>query len=87
MPTARPRHQVTETEAVARALDLAARRWPTESRGKLLVRLIEAGAESVEVRETHSLEARSRILDELAGTFAGVYPVGYLDDLRQDWPE
>ena len=45
MPTTRPRHQVTETDEVARALDLAARRWPGESRGRLLVRLVEEAGE------------------------------------------
>lgn len=35
MPTTRPRFQVTETAAVAHAIDLAAKRWPGESRARL----------------------------------------------------
>ncbi len=48
MPTARPRHQVTDTPEVARALDLAARRWPGEPRSKLLLRLVGAGGGALE---------------------------------------
>jgi hypothetical protein len=88
MPTTRPRHQVTETDTVARALDLAARRWPGESRGRLLVRLIEGGAKVLEHDDaTRRAERRRAIRAVSAGKFAGSYPPGYLDELRADWPE
>ena len=48
MPTTRPRYQVTETPQVARALDRAAKRWPGEPRSKLLLRLVEVGAGTLE---------------------------------------
>jgi hypothetical protein len=87
MPTARPRHQVTETAEVAEALDLAARRWPGESRGQLIVRLVRAGAESVAESVGEAAAARRERLDALAGKYTGLYPAGYLSDLRADWPE
>jgi hypothetical protein len=45
MPTTRPRHLITETDQVAKALDDAARRWPEDrhSRARLLLHLVEEG--------------------------------------------
>jgi hypothetical protein len=87
MPTARPRHQVTETDEVEQALDLAERQWPGESRGQLLVRLIGAGAEAVAESLGAAVEARRQRLDALAGKYTGLYPAGYLAELREDWLE
>lgn len=49
MPTKRPRITITETEEVARLIDLADRHWPEENgvRSRLLVRLILAGHERI----------------------------------------
>jgi len=52
MPTARPRHQVTETPDVARALDLAAKRWPGEPRSKLLHQPVEWDGNRCHVRRS-----------------------------------
>lgn len=87
MPTIRPRHQVTETPDMERALDLAARRWPNEPRSKLLIRLVEAGSNVLE--EGHTKEAHHRLaaIDATSGKYADVFADGYLAELRQDWPE
>jgi hypothetical protein len=87
MPTARPRYQVTETDEVARALDAAERRWPGESRSRLILRLITENGEAVGgVNEAETARRRSAV-KAVAGSFAGLYPAGYLEDLRADWPE
>jgi hypothetical protein len=87
MSTARPRHFVTETDQVAEALDRAAERWPGLSRSQLLVRLaLEADRAATEHLEARRLRRRAAIA-ELSGTLTGVYEPGYLDTLRQDWPE
>lgn len=86
MPTTRPRYQVTETPEVARALDRAAKRWPGEPRSKLLVRLVEAGADLLENDErTESLTHRAAVLAS-AGRYAEAFGPGYLTELRTDWP-
>jgi hypothetical protein len=86
MPTARHRYQVTETDEVSRALDAAERRWPGEPRARLIVRLItENGARVAEVNEAEAARRRAA-LDAVAGTFRGMYPAGYLEDLRAEWP-
>lgn len=87
MPTTRPRHQVTETPDVARALDLAARRWPNEPRSKLLLRLVQAGSDAIE--EGHTEEARHRLaaIEATSGKYADAFSDTYLDELREDWPE
>lgn len=86
MPTTRPRHLVTETDRLARALDAAAVRWPDLSRPKLLVRLVlEADASAGHAR----IDERHRRLDVIhrhSGSATGVYGPDYLDELRNDWP-
>ncbi len=86
MPTARPRYQVTETPEVARALDLAARRWPGEPRSRLLLRLINVGGDTVE--HDHGAEADAHHAAVLAssGRYAEAFGPGYLTQLRADWP-
>ena len=88
MPTTRPRHTVTETDEIAQALDLAARRWPQEpNRQRLLLRLIEEGERAVLAEEASRVaERRQRILHH-SGAASGMYPAGYLDELRADWPD
>ncbi len=83
MPTSRPRHTITETDELARLLDDAARRWPGESRARLLVRLAEEGHRAHEDR----IEKRREAIRRTSGMFTGMYPPGYLAELRKGWPE
>lgn len=88
MPTTRPRHVITETEQIARALDDAAKRWPGESdnRTALLRRLVDEGHRAViEVqakRQSHHRDAVART----SGALTGAYGPSYLKELREDWP-
>ncbi len=84
MPTARRRYQITETDEVARAIDAAARRWPGEARSRLIVRAITAGGNAL--AETDLVAQRRAAIARIAGRYPDDYPVGYLDDLRKDWP-
>ncbi len=88
MPTTRPRHSITETDEVAAALEDAALRWPEdrESPGRLLARLLRAGHAAIRRRDADDRADRLRSVEEHAGALTGVYPVGYLDELRDDWP-
>jgi hypothetical protein len=85
MPTTRPRHQITETDEVAHALDVAARTWPEKSRAAQLVALAEEGARSLERAASASSDERRRLVERYAGGFS--FEPGYLEELRQDWPE
>ena len=87
MPTTRPRYQVTETPDVARALDLAARRWPNESRSKLLLRLVKAGSDALEEGLTQETRRRLAAIDATCGKYGEEFSGNYLEDLRRDWPE
>lgn len=87
MPTTRPRYQVTETDEVARALDAAQLRWPSESRSRLLVRLIVDNGKAVSEVNEEDAARRLKAVDEYAGAFPGLYPDGYLEALRDEWPE
>lgn len=87
MPTTRPRHQITETPAVAHALDLAARRWPHEPRSRLLIRLIRAGSETLEAAHGEAARHRQQAIAASSGKYADEFGDDYLAELRQDWPE
>jgi hypothetical protein len=84
MPTARRRYQVTETDDVAHAIDVAAQRWPDEPRSRLIVRAITAGGQALAADADR--KARRITLRRLRGSYADVYGPGYLEALRTDWP-
>ncbi|MFT4260712.1 hypothetical protein [Microbacterium sp.] len=87
MPTARHRYQVTETDEVARALDAAERRWPGEPRSRLLVRLITENGQRIAELNAEETARKQAAIRALAGSFSGMYPPGYLEELRAEWPE
>ena len=83
MPTTRPRHLLTETDEIAEAIDAAMPLYPGASRADILRRLIHIGFETIADQQVrHRIVVR-----ELAGRYRGLYPAGYLDDLREDWRE
>ena len=89
MPTARHRYTITETDEVARALAEAARRWPEEDRkpGRLLLHLVEEGRRSLLKQREDAVAADREVIERTSGALTGVYPTGYLAELRADWPE
>jgi hypothetical protein len=89
MPTTRPRHLITETDQIVRALDDAARRWPADrgNRTKLLARLVEEGHHAVLRQRDHDAAARRAAVDRTSAALTGAYCDGYLAELREDWPE
>jgi len=87
MPTTRPRHTITETEAVARALDEAGARWPeVRSRSHLLLRLIAAGHDALRTSLEEDVRRRRKAVENASGALTGAYEPGYLSRLRDDWP-
>lgn len=88
MPTTRPRHVVTETDSIARAINDAAKRWPGETRrGRLLLLLIEEGHGVVLGNEDQQRIERRAAIARTRGTLTGMYEPDYLERLREDWPE
>ncbi|MFV0373443.1 hypothetical protein [Microbacterium sp.] len=89
MPTMRPRHTLTETDDLARALDTAAQLWPECSgdRGALLRRMVAVGAGQVEASAAEQVARRHRALDALAGSVDSGGDPGHRDRLRDEWPE
>jgi hypothetical protein len=86
VPTTRPRYQVTETPAVARALDRAEKRWPGEPRSRLLVRLVEAGGDMLAIGESADKRNHRSAVLASAGRYAEAFGPDYLAELRADWP-
>ncbi len=89
MPTARPRHSITETDDVARALKAAARRWPDDRArpGKLLLDLLREGHRAIAMSDERAGADRRAAIAGTGGALTGSYPAGYLAQLRGDWPE
>ena len=86
MPTTRLRHQITETPRIARAIDLAARRWPGESRAQLLRRLVTVAGTALEGDEGSAATIRQEAIQASSGKYAVAFGPEYLDELRGDWP-
>jgi hypothetical protein len=88
MPTTRPRHLVTETDQVAKALDDAARRWPEDRgrRAKLLLHLVEEGHRALLDEAGDRRQVRLAAIRRTSGSLSGVYDGDYLARLREDWP-
>ncbi|HXH58358.1 hypothetical protein [Iamia sp.] len=78
MPTTHPRHAVTETPEVARALDLAAARWPDVPRSRLPTLVLADWADG-----PGSQAARDAALAQTEGALPGI---GGLYDRGEDWP-
>lgn len=79
MPTTKRRFPITETDDVAAVLDAAARRWPGESRQRLIVRVLLdwfGGGRSPAERQ----ESRAALIGTLPGSSA-------LYDRDAEWPE
>lgn len=88
MPTARPRHTITETDDVARALGAAQQRWPEERKPqRLLLRLIAEGERTVRADAGQRAAVRADTIRRLSGAATNMYRPGYLDELHADWPE
>jgi len=89
MPTIRPRHVITETDDVAKALDDAAECWPAErgNRRQLLLRLVQEGHRAMTGREEAGAAHRRDAVARTSGVLTGVYGPDYLSRLRADWPE
>ena len=86
VPTTRPRHFVTETDELARALDQAADRWPELSRGQLIVRLALEGDDAARSTAHERRRRRREAIRQHRGALTGTYPPDYLAELRSEWP-
>lgn len=84
MPTTRRRHQVTETEDIAAAVETGLQEWPDLSRSDVIRELILKGAESLNLTAVERALAVELALKELESLNIR-YPKDYLEDIRKDW--
>lgn len=78
---------ITETDEVAKAINLAAKQWPADrrSRSKLLLHLIDEGYHTIRTNQERRKAAWNETLESTSGTFD--YGPNYLEELRKEWPE
>lgn len=79
MPTTLPRLALTETPEVARALEVAAGRWPGVPRARLAALVLADWAAGA-----GGQAARARALADFEGSMPGI---SGLYDRKADWPE
>ena len=84
VPTTRPRHQVTETDDIAAAVEAGLQEWPELSRSDVIRELILKGAEALNLTAVERVLAVELALKELTALNVH-YPQGYLEDVRKDW--
>lgn len=89
MPTDHRRHAITETEDITDALGVARRAWPelADKPGALLRRLILLGRKTIAHDNDEADRERRQAITETGGALTGAFGPGYLDELREDWPE
>ncbi len=66
----------------------AARHWPhdRERPAKLLLELVREGHRSITADAEHAATERRAAIERTSGALTGIYPAGYLEQLRDDWP-
>jgi hypothetical protein len=52
-----------------------------------LLRLVEAGQHAIGEERDRERARRRAAVERTAGALTGVYPPGYLERLRDEWPE
>lgn len=89
MPTARPRHMITETDQISNGLSQAAKQWPelAEQRTLLLRKIIEAGLQAIDLEEANKVQSRLASVNKIAGSMDRVWPTNWREELAEDWPE
>lgn len=79
---------LTESDEIARVLELAANRWPEleGDKNKLLKRLLEVGGQTLQLEMDQQALSRSQQLSKIAGSLTGVWPSNWLKERKAEWP-
>jgi hypothetical protein len=80
---------ITETDEIAAAIDAAAVRWPeiAKERAELIRRLVQTGLSDLKAQEAERVAAKREAIREAAGSMTGLWPAGWLEELRSEWPQ
>jgi len=86
MPTTLPRTTITHTPPVALLLSIAEHRWPGQTPGQQMIRLMETGAAALAPEEQQRrIQALELAATEINGAYGHAYEDDYLERLRAEW--
>ena len=80
---------ITETDEILHGLELAAEMWPSDKdeRSSLLRHIIAAGIQALDAEKGQRLAERKAAIAEASGMFSGLWPQGWYQELKEEWPE
>ena len=87
MPTRLDRTYVTHTRPIQAALETARALYPNDSPSVLMNKLIVEGGESLKARSHNDTEKLRNARAAAAGQYTGMFPPGFIDEIREGWPE
>lgn len=78
---------ITESDQLAKALEIARERWPdlSEDKSKLIKKMLELSAEVLQAEQESAMNQRFAKVEEIAGSL-DVWPENWRKELRADWP-
>lgn len=89
MSTNRTVHVIPETEQIAFAISVAARRWPEFASHPeiLLGKILDVGLEELDKQSPSPSNNRIEVSVEIDGIENVIWPADWRDVLREDWPD
>jgi hypothetical protein len=80
---------ITESDDLSLALDRAAALWPelADNRTALLRRILEQGMLVMNTRASERLATRATTIAEIEREFDDLWPEGWLDQMKSEWPD
>lgn len=80
---------ITESDNLSLALDRAAALWPelADNRTALLRQILEQGMLAINTQAGERLATRATTIAEIEREFDALWPEGWLEQIKSEWPD